>query len=294
VRFVALSQDGRSGLAIETTDGLRGFLADDPLYPGSLMTLLAEDRLEGGGERLAHGRAFAPGSFTYAVPVRSPSKILCIGLNYREHAAEASFEPPTYPTVFARFSSSLVPHAAPLVRPLKSRELDFEGELVAIIGRRAYQVSETNALRYVAGYSIFNEASVRDYQMKSSQWTMGKNFDGTGGFGPLFVTADELPLGASGLLLETRLNGVVVQSMRTDAMIFDVASLVATISAVMTLEPGDVIVTGTPSGVGAARKPPLWMADGDVCEVSIEGIGSLRNPIVDESTTASLDTVAHV
>jgi 2-keto-4-pentenoate hydratase/2-oxohepta-3-ene-1,7-dioic acid hydratase in catechol pathway len=179
-------------------------------------------------------------------------------------------------------ATTLVGHNQPLIRPKLSGDFDYEGEMVVVVGRRGRHIPKKKALGYVAGYSIFNEGSIRDYQFKTPQWTVGKNFDGTGGFGPDFVTADELPKGAKGLRIQTRLNGQVVQDANTNDMIFDVADLVSIASESMTLEPGDVIVSGTPSGVGAFRKPPLWMKAGDVCEVEIEGIGTLSNPIKNE------------
>ena len=164
-----------------------------------------------------------------------------------------------------------------------SDKLDYEGELVAVIGRGGRDIAKERALDHVAGYSIFNDGSVRDYQLRTPQWTVGKNFDGTGAFGPYFVTADQLPKGAAGLSLQTRLNGTVMQSTSTSDMVFDVATLVSLLSVAMTLEPGDVIVTGTPAGVGGARKPPVFMKPGDICEVEIEGIGVLRNAIAAQS-----------
>ena len=166
--------------------------------------------------------------------------------------------------------------------PQKKIQVYYEGELVAIIGKAGRYIAKEKALEHVAGYSICNDASIRDYQFKSAQWTIGKNFDNTGPFGPVFVTSDELPPGATGLKIQTRLNGVVVQDASTASLIFDVATLVSQLSEAVNLQPGDVIVTGTPSGVGLARKLPLWMKHGDVCEVEIEGIGILRSPIVDE------------
>jgi acylpyruvate hydrolase len=168
------------------------------------------------------------------------------------------------------------------VRPRVSDKFDYEGELVVVIGRGGRAISKDAALSHVIGYSIFNDASVRDYQMKSTQWTMGKNFDGTGAFGPHLVTADELPAGGAGLRLQTRLNGKVVQDASTAELIFDVKTLISLLSEAFTLESGDIIVSGTPSGVGFARKPPLWMKAGDVCEVEIEGVGTLVNPVADE------------
>jgi 2-keto-4-pentenoate hydratase/2-oxohepta-3-ene-1,7-dioic acid hydratase in catechol pathway len=215
-------------------------------------------------------------------PLAAPGKIICVGLNYRDHAGESGMQVPDYPTLFARFASSLIPHGAPILRPPESDRLDYEGELVAIIGRRGRRIGKAEALDHVAGYSIFNDGSIRDFQLRTPQWTMGKNFDGTGAFGPVLVTAEALPPGARGLRIETRLNGKAMQSASTDDLIFDVATQVELISVGMTLEPGDLIVTGTPSGVGAARKPPVFMKAGDVCEVEIERIGVLRNTIVDD------------
>ncbi|WP_390344572.1 fumarylacetoacetate hydrolase family protein [Variovorax boronicumulans] len=215
-------------------------------------------------------------------PLQNPSKAFAIGLNYVDHASESNFEPPKHPVLFQRFPSSWVAHGAPLVRPRVSTQFDYEAELVAIIGKAGRYIAKEDALAHVAGYAIFNEGSIRDYQFRSGQWLWGKNFDRSGGFGPEFVTADELPTGASGLQLTCRLNGEVLQSANTRDMIFDVATLVAACSEGMELQPGDMIITGTPSGVGLARTPQIWLKPGDVCEVEIEGIGILQNPVIDE------------
>jgi len=219
---------------------------------------------------------------TFFPPLANPGKAIAVGLNYVDHASESSFEPPVYPVLFQRFPSSWVGHEEPLERPLVSDQFDFEGELVVVIGKAGRNIAASDALGHVAGYSIFNDGSVRDFQFKSHQWMMGKNFDRSGAFGPIFVTADELPPGAKGLRLQTRLNGVVVQDANTRDMIFDVATLIATCSIAFSLSPGDIIIAGTPSGVGFARKPPLFMRAGDTCEVEIEGIGLLRNPVIDQ------------
>jgi 2-keto-4-pentenoate hydratase/2-oxohepta-3-ene-1,7-dioic acid hydratase in catechol pathway len=219
------------------------------------------------------------------VPIPRPPKILCIGLNYRSHAIETGMDIPDYPIVFTRFPTSLTAHDTPLLRPAASDVFDFEAELVAVIGTAGRHISKERALDHVAGYSICNEGSIRDYQFKSSQWLMGKNFDRSGSFGPEIVTADELPPGAAGLRIQLRLNGETLQDSDIDDLIFDVATLVSELSVVMTLEPGDIIITGTPPGVGFVRKPPLLMKAGDLCEVEIEGIGILRNSVVDESST---------
>jgi acylpyruvate hydrolase len=219
---------------------------------------------------------------TYLPPVLNPAKAFAIGLNYVEHAAESNFEPPKFPVIFHRYPSSWVAHEQALVRPKISEQFDYEAELVAVIGKGGRYISKEKALEHVAGYSLFNDGSIRDHQFRSTQWMMGKNFDASGSFGPEFVTADELPGGATGLQMQCRLNGVVLQNTNTKQMIFDVATLVAACSEAMALQPGDIIITGTPSGVGLARKPPLWMKAGDVCEVEVAGIGILRNRIVDE------------
>ena len=175
---------------------------------------------------------------------------------------------------------SITGSGTPIVCPAISQTLDFEGELIVVIGKTIYQVSEGQALDGVAGYSIFNDVTLRDYQRRTSQWTIGKNFDGTGAFGPEFVSADELPAGCAGLQLQTRLNGMLMQNANTNDMVFPVATAISYLSQVMTLEPGDLLATGTPSGVGYARNPPVWMKPGDLVEVNIESIGNLSNPIV--------------
>lgn len=215
-------------------------------------------------------------------PVLKPGKAFAIGLNYIDHAAESKFDLPKFPVVFQRFASSWVAHGESLVRPHVSVQFDYEAELVAVIGKAGRYIPRERALEHVAGYSLFNDGSIRDYQLRTNQWTLGKNFDATGAFGPDFVTADELPSGASGLRIQCRLNGRTLQDANTKDMIFDVASLVAVCSEAMALQPGDIIITGTPSGVGAARTPPIWMKQGDVCEIEIERIGLLRNGVVDE------------
>jgi 2-keto-4-pentenoate hydratase/2-oxohepta-3-ene-1,7-dioic acid hydratase in catechol pathway len=221
----------------------------------------------------------------YDLPVARPGKIICLGLNYLEHVKEGSQRDniPKFPTVFFRGITSLAAHESPIIRPRVSETLDYEAELILVIGKQAKHLTMQNAYDCIAGYSCGNEGSVREFQRKTTQWAMGKNFDETGGFGPWLVTADELPPGGKGLKIQTRLNGQVMQSDNTDNMMFPVAEMLVYITQGITLEPGDVIFTGTPSGVGHARKPnPVWMKNGDVCEVEIEGIGVLRNPIKDE------------
>jgi acylpyruvate hydrolase len=279
MRFIAFRQNRKSGLAIETDGTLIGLLEDEAGYPGSLDQIVLDGGFSAAAQALAAGRPIDRNSIEYLPPLIRPGKIICVGLNYVDHSIESGFVPPDYPAVFVRFPSSLIGDGAAILRPASSVDLDYEAEMVAVIGKGGRNIPASTALDHVAGYSIFNDVSVRDYQFKSPQWTMGKNFDGTGPFGPVFVTADELPPGGKGLKIQTRLNGRVVQDDNTDNMIFDVAQLIEILSAVMTLEPGDVIVSGTPSGVGMARTPKLYMKPGDVCEVEIEGIGVLRNPV---------------
>jgi 2-keto-4-pentenoate hydratase/2-oxohepta-3-ene-1,7-dioic acid hydratase in catechol pathway len=215
-------------------------------------------------------------------PAVSSGKIICLGLNYVDHAAEGGHKAPTYPVIFLRAATSLVAHGQPIVRPKCSDKLDYEAELVAFVGKRARHVSEADALSYIAGYSVFNDGSIRDYQKRTAQWTVGKNFDGTGGFGPEFVPASQVPPGASGLRIQSRLNGEIMQDANTRDMVFNVAQTVALMSECMTLEPGDILVMGTPGGVGFVRTPPVYMKPGDICEIEIESIGLLRNPILQE------------
>jgi acylpyruvate hydrolase len=251
----------------------------------TLESLLARgvDLVEYASPRAAQER-LAADELKLLPPLQRPPKIICVGLNFSDHTAESKYEQPDYPTLFLRVTTSLVAHEQPMIRPrvTDSEGLDFEGEIAVVLGKGGRHISKAEALSHVAGYSVFNDGSVREYQFKTPQWTVGKNFDATGAFGPDLVTADELPPGAKGLRLETRLNGQVVQSASTDEMIFDVASLISIISEAITLEPGDVIVSGTPSGIGWARNPRLLMKAGDVCEVSVEKIGTLRNVIADE------------
>jgi acylpyruvate hydrolase len=283
MRFASYQQNGHLGLAVLVGTEWHGLTAADPRFPGTLQTLIEAGALAKGAAALSAAPAVDLSAVTLLPPVSHPGKIVCVGLNYTDHSAESGFKQPDYPTLFGRFNSSLIAHGAPILRPAFSEQLDYEGELVAIIGTAARDVAEADALAHVCGYSIFNDASIRDYQFKAPQWTPGKNFDDTGAFGPHFVTADELPAGCVGLKLVTRLNGQVVQEASISDMVFSVAELVSILSKFMTLLPGDVIVTGTPSGVGLARKPPLWMRDGDTVEVEIEQIGVLSNPVRDRN-----------
>jgi acylpyruvate hydrolase len=278
MRYVSFEKDGKAFLGVREGGAIR------TLGEATLEELLAQGvDLRKWAATQQGGRVEAEDGLKFLPPLRRPTKILCVGLNFKDHSKESNFEQPDYPTMFLRLNTSLVAHNAPIVRPRVSDSLDYEGEIAVVLGKGGRHIRKEDALSHVAGYALFNDASVREYQFKTPQWTMGKNFDGTGAFGPDFVTADELPPGVKGLRLETRLNGEVVQSASTDDMVFDVATLIVLLSEALTLEAGDVIVSGTPSGVGWARNPRLLMRHGDVCEVSVAGIGTLRNEIVDEA-----------
>lgn len=288
MRFFQFAEGARSGTGLVGDGAMRGLREDEAAYPGTLDSLVRQGApaLAAVAERLSQAPQLDERAIRFLPPLTQPGKIICVGLNYRDHSAESGFEQPPYPTLFARFVSSLVGHRDPMLRPAVSDTLDFEGEMVAVIGTGGRHIAPDAALSHVMGYSVFNEGSVREFQFKAPQWTVGKNFDGTGAFGPWLVTADELPPGGRGLRLTTRLNGELVQSASTDDMVFDVATLVSVISEAISLEPGDILVTGTPSGVGHARTPPLYMRPGDVCEVEIERIGCLSNTIMDEPAMA--------
>lgn len=253
--------------------------------PASLLEAIRADNsgLEAAGKAAASAPRIPLDRIAFLPVIPRPGKIVCLGLNYAAHAAEGGREKPDYPNFFMRSSTSLLGHGRPMLRPRVSQQLDFEAELAAVIGRPVPRhTPKEKALAYVAGYACFNDGSVRDYQRRTPQWTIGKNFDATGPFGPAFVPAEELPSGAAGLKIESRLNGTVMQNANTADMIFPVDETIMLLSQCMTLEPGDVLVMGTPAGVGFARTPPLWMKPGDVIEIEIEGVGLLSNPIADE------------
>ena len=218
----------------------------------------------------------------YLPVVPNATKILCVGINYLGHIQETGRDVPRHPVLFTRFADSFVGHGRPLIRPRVSRDFDYEGELAVIMGKRAWHVSRAQAMDYVAGYTCCNEGSIRDFQYHSIQFTAGKNFFRSGALGPWMVTRDEQPDPAA-LHLRTVLNGAVLQDAPVSDLCFDVPSLIEYCSIWTPLEPGDVIVTGTPGGVGRVRKPPIWMKPGDVVEIDIRGVGVLRNTIAEEA-----------
>ncbi|HMB46672.1 MAG TPA: fumarylacetoacetate hydrolase family protein [Afifellaceae bacterium] len=217
------------------------------------------------------------------MPLEDPGKVICLGLNYADHAKEGGHDVPEYPSLFLRVRTSLIAHDEPIVRPRCSERLDYEAELMVIVGKKCRHLDESNALDPIFGYSVFNDGSIRDYQRKTAQWTAGKNFDATGPVGPWIVTADELPPGATGLRIRSMLGDRTLQDSNTSNMIFSVQRTMILLTEIMTLEPGDMIAMGTPEGVGHPRNPPLWLKPGDRISIDIEHIGTLSNPVVDET-----------
>ena len=283
MRIIHFETDGVPGIAADEGSGWHGLAQRDEGFPGTLPELIRRGAdLLCTGKSLGQSPAIDLNAVRLLPPVPVPPKILCVGLNYDDHLQESGLKRPVYPEIFARFATSLIAHQQPIRRPRESTALDYEAELAVVIGKPGRRIPRDQALDHVAGYSLFNDATIRDFQLRTPQWTMGKNFDATGSFGPWLVTPDAMPPGAHGLRIQGRLNGQVMQDARTDQLIFSVPALIELISVAMSLEPGDVIITGTPGGVGAARKPPIYMRPGDVFEVEIDGMGVLSNVVQDE------------
>lgn len=283
MKFTTYLRHGAPRLAVVDANGLVDLNDAVPTVPADLRAALRSgvDLQAAAQAALASGVARTAWSDVPLAPlIPEPGKTVCLGLNYFDHAKEGGRDKPEYPWFFLRGASSLIAHGDAGVVPRVSDKFDYEAELAVVIGRTVPRhTPRADALPYVFGYACFNDMSVRDYQKRTPQWTIGKNFDATGAFGPVLVTADELPAGALGLRIQGRLNGQVMQEANTSDMIFSVAETIELLSDVMTLEPGDVLVMGTPAGVGQARSPAVWMKPGDVFEVEIEGVGLLRNPI---------------
>jgi 2-keto-4-pentenoate hydratase/2-oxohepta-3-ene-1,7-dioic acid hydratase in catechol pathway len=261
--------------------------ATEPTLPGSVRQLLEAGpaALHGAMEAAQRSDAvkYPAAQAKLLAPVPDPHKIICIGLNYRDHAAESGAPIPKEPIVFSKYATALVGHGEPIVLPKVSQEVDYEAELVVVVGRKGRHLTPTQALQYVAGYTVGHDVSARDWQLKKDgkQWMMGKTFDTFAPAGPVLVTSDEVA-DPHRLAIRLRLNGQTMQDSSTTQLIFGVGELLAYLSQVVTLEPGDLIFTGTPPGVGFAKKPPVFLKDGDVVEVEIEGLGVLRNPVVQE------------
>lgn len=286
MRFTTYTQGQEQRLAVVVGNEAIDLNKAQPQISADLRTALrlGQDLVGAAKAAIASNAARLPLASLQLAPVMpEPGKIVCLGLNYFEHAKEGGHAKPVYPSFFMRANSSLLAPNAKALRPKVSERLDWEAELAVVIGKTVKHATMDNALDAVFGYSVFNDISVRDYQKKTPQWTIGKNFDRTGPFGPVLVTPDELPPGATDLRIQARLNGQIMQDANTRDMIWGVAETITLLTECMTLEPGDLVIMGTPSGVGQARTPPVWMKHGDVVEIEIENIGVLRNTIENEA-----------
>ncbi|TNF21091.1 MAG: FAA hydrolase family protein [Rhodobacteraceae bacterium] len=285
MRLLVGSVAGKQGVfavegerAVNLTEAVPGVGEDLAALAGDA-DLLARAAKAAGGDKTV-----AVSEITPALPIAAPPTIICLGLNYTDHIKEGGYDIPDYPALFMRGRQSIMAAGQPMVRPACSERLDYEAELMVIIGKGGRHIAEADALGHVFGYTVFNDGSVRDYQRKTHQWTPGKNFDDTGAIGPIVVTPDEVPAGASGLKIESRVGDEILQSSNTANMIWSAASAISIISEYTTLQPGDHIALGTPPGVGHAKKPePRWLRPGEVVEIEIEGIGICASPVVDEA-----------
>ncbi|OZI31077.1 5-carboxymethyl-2-hydroxymuconate isomerase [Bordetella genomosp. 10] len=281
MRLVSYLHVGRPGFGVVQDDRIKVLSDGDT----TLMDFLREPALLRTLESCKRELPLA--DVTLLPPIPNPGKIICIGLNYHEHVAESGRTVTRHPSLFARYPESQVGHLSPMVSPLESDKLDYEGELAVIIGKGGRRIKAEQAMAHIAGYACYNDGSVRDWQHHTSQFLAGKSFVGTGAFGPWMVTADEIE-DPRPLRLQTRLNGQIMQDATIDMMITPIPEQIAYISSIMPLAPGDVIVTGTPGGVGTKRTPPVYLRDGDVVEVEIDRVGVLRNPVRAEQRDASV------
>lgn len=278
MKLVTFTVAGKTGWGAAIEGGVVNLGARLPAY-ADVRSLIAADAVGEAKAALAGAKPdFALDAITFLPPVPNPDKIICVGLNYDEHVRETKREKTEDPALFVRFPNSQLGHLQPILIPLESDKLDYEGEIAVVIGKGGRRISEERAYDHVAGFSSYNDGSIRDLQWATTQWTTGKNFPATGAFGPWLVTVDEVPADTK-LTLITRLNGKEMQRATTDMMVHSIPRLISFISRFTELVPGDVIVTGTPGGVGARKTPPLYMKDGDVCEIEVERVGVLRNTI---------------
>jgi len=278
MKFASYELDGRASWGAVVGDTVV------PLATPALPTLkdaIAAEALPQSEAGLALQAGVPLAAVTWLPVIPEPGKIFCIGVNYEEHRVEMKRERVGHPTVFMRVADSQIGHGQPMLRPPESEQLDYEGEIAIVIGRGGRRIAEADAWTHIAGYAPYNDGSVRAWQRHTTQWTPGKNFSGTGGFGPWMVTRGEIADGEV-LTLQTRLNGKVMQHATTDMLLFDIPSQIAYISSFTTLRPGDVIVTGTPGGVGARHEPPIWMKPGDRIEVEVSKVGTLVNLVAQE------------
>jgi len=278
VRWMSFEKAGRASYGVVVGDGVVDVGMRRP-EQRTLKELLATGELtQAGADAIKRQPDHALKNVRFLPVITDPDKILCVGINYKAHQEETGRQATSHPTIFVRFAAAQVGHEQPLLKPLESEALDYEGEIALVIGKPCRRAAVADALGYVAGFSCYNDGSIRDFQRHTTQFTPGKNFSGTGGFGPWMMTPDEIgDLGA--MELTTRLNGEVMQKATASLLIFGFAEIIAYCSIFTELVPGDVIVTGTPGGVGAARNPPVFMKEGDVIEVAVTPIGVLRNRV---------------
>lgn len=278
MRWLSFRQDGEETFGYVNSDNQVVRVDQESSY-ATLKDALTAGVLKDLAAQTVASETIQLDTIEYLPTITNPDKILCVGLNYRDHQAETGRGGEENPTIFVRFAAAQVGHLSNMVRPLESKALDYEGEIAMIIGRHARRVSASDWLDYVAGFSCYNDGSVRDYQRHTSQFTPGKNFTGTGGFGPWMMTPDEVG-DLDEMEITTRLNGNVMQNAKSKQLVFGFAELLAYCSTFTDLVPGDVIVTGTPGGVGSARNPPVFMDEGDVIEITVDPVGTLRNNVV--------------
>jgi 2-keto-4-pentenoate hydratase/2-oxohepta-3-ene-1,7-dioic acid hydratase in catechol pathway len=278
MRWLSYERDGRASFGYLTSDGMG--VVDVGARTGlpDLKTAIAEGLLARGASQ-GDTADVALADIGYLPTITNPDKILCVGLNYKAHQEETGRGGEGTPTIFVRFAGAQMGHEAPMVRPVESATLDFEGEIALVIGKAGRRIARADALEHVIGFGIYNDGSVREYQRQTSQFTPGKNFTATGGFGPWMMTVDEIG-DLDEMEITTRLNGEVMQNAKAALLVHGFAELIEYCSTFIELVPGDVIVSGTPGGVGAARNPPVFMDEGDVIEVEVTPIGTLRNPVV--------------
>lgn len=282
--FITFQAEGRISYGVVRHDGVFDLgRRIGGIFPDLKAYLAAEERVVLSDVPEASSTDYALGEFTYLPVIPNPAKILCVGLNYHEHRKETGRTETEHPAIFTRFADTLVGNNAPILLPASSSALDYEGELAVVIGKEAFHVNESEAMGYVGGYSVFNDATVRDWQRHTHQYTPGKNFPRTGGFGPALLTPAEAGQ-LDGKRIETRLNGATMQSAKLGDMIFSIAQIIAYITGFTRLLPGDIIATGTPGGVGFKRDPQVFMRAGDRVEVTIEGIGTLVNRVEAEAS----------
>ncbi len=279
MRWLSFTCDGKATFGYITSDGEGVVDVGSRVEYADLKSAIGANALTELASQLGDDADRPLGHITYLPTITNPDKILCVGLNYKTHQQETGRGGDGFPTIFVRFAAAQVGHEQPMIRPIESNTLDYEGEIVLVIGKTGRRIPRVAAMGHVAGFSIYNDGSVREYQRQTSQFTPGKNFEATGGLGPWMMTPEEVG-DPEKLEITTRLNGQVMQNAKADALVFGFAELIEYCSTFIELAPGDLIVTGTPGGVGAARKPPVFMDEGDVIEVEVNPIGVLRHTIV--------------